>query len=128
MGRVERRRRFSVEQKLAILSEASADGANVSLVARRYGLLPSQVFKWRRLAELGVISIPGASELPSFVAMQVATDMGAPMPEPASPPVVRGRRRSGVIEIDLGSGRRLKVDSDVDAAALARVLDVLDRR
>jgi hypothetical protein len=27
--------------------------------------LPAQVYKWRRLAELGVIGVPGASELPS---------------------------------------------------------------
>jgi transposase len=33
-----------------------------------------------------------------------------------------------MIEIALGSGRRLRVDRDVDADALRRVLDVLDRR
>jgi transposase len=33
-----------------------------------------------------------------------------------------------VIEIDLGSGRCVRVDGDVDAEALRRVLDVLDRR
>jgi hypothetical protein len=33
--------------------------------------------------------------------------------------------RSGVIEISLGGGRRVRVDASVDAAALARVLDVL---
>ena len=38
LGRVERRRRFSVEQKLAVLSEATAPGANMSEVARRHGL------------------------------------------------------------------------------------------
>ena len=69
-GRVERRRRFSVEQKLAVLAEAMAPGANISAVARRHGLLPAQVYKWRRLAELGVIGVPGASELPSFVAVE----------------------------------------------------------
>ena len=62
LGRVERRRRFSVEQKLSILAEASAPGANLSDVARRHDLVPAQVFKWRRLAELGVIGIRGASE------------------------------------------------------------------
>ena len=38
-------------------------------LTRRHDLVPAQVFKWRRLAELGVIGIPGASELPSFVAV-----------------------------------------------------------
>jgi transposase len=36
--------------------------------------------------------------------------------------------RSGLIEISLGGGRRVRVDASVDAAALARVLDVLERR
>src|SRR5580693_4632545 len=34
LGRVERRRRFSVEQKVAVLAEATAPGANMSEVAR----------------------------------------------------------------------------------------------
>src|SRR5215468_3827610 len=125
LGRVERRRRFSVEQKLAILTEATARGANLSEVARRHGLLPAQVYKWRRLAELGVIGMPGASELPSFVAVEITKD------EPAtvdSTPRRRRRKKAGVIEIELESGRRVRVDRDVDAAALERVLDVLAKR
>ena len=43
LGRVERRRRFSVEQKLAVLSEAMAPVANMSEIARRHGLLPTQI-------------------------------------------------------------------------------------
>ena len=36
--------------------------------------------------------------------------------------------RVGLIEIDLGNRRRIRVDAQVDADALARVLDVLERR
>jgi transposase len=36
--------------------------------------------------------------------------------------------RCGVIEIELDSGRRLRVDRDVDADALRRVLDALGER
>jgi transposase len=138
MGRVERRRRFTVEQKMAVLSEAMAPRASVSDVARRHGLLPAQVFKWRRLAELGVIGIRGASELPSFVAVD---DAGDPEPmlerrveeasaviEPSLRPPLRQPRPSGLIEIELKDGRRLWVDREVDAEALRRVLDVLERR
>jgi transposase len=39
-----------------------------------------------------------------------------------------GGGRSGLIEIRLGGGRWVRVDASVDAAALARVLDVLERR
>ena len=36
--------------------------------------------------------------------------------------------RNGLIEIDLGNRRRIRVDAQVDPEALARVLDVLERR
>src|SRR5215469_8989060 len=123
LGRVERRRRFSVEQKLAILTEATARGANLSEVARRHGLLPAQVYKWRRLAELGVIGMPGASELPSFVAVEIAKDV-LPLPAAArdrvgmrSPSSGRprcrrcgigtGPRRAGASMIPVPSGVRV---------------------
>jgi len=136
LGRVERRRRFSVEQKLAVLTEATAPGASMSEVARRHGLLPAQVYKWRRLAELGVIGVPGASELPSFVAVEIAQEVRSlPTPVSAEKPTAgagasrrRRHRKAGLIEIELAGGRRVRVDRDVDAAALERVLDVLARR
>lgn len=133
LGRVERRRRFSTEQKLAIVAEANTRGVTVSEVARRHGLTPSQVFKWKRLAELGVIGIRGASELPSLIAMEAINEgdtAGATDPTEASSVrlMEAGASARGVIEIDLGPGRLLRVDRDVDAAALARVLDVLERR
>jgi len=136
LGRVERRRRFSVEQKLAILTEATRPGANLSAVARRHGLLPAQVYKWRRLAELGVIGVPDASELPSFVAVEITKEV-PPLPAPvteANPAAVNGAarrrrgKRAGLIEIELAGGYQVRVDRDVDAAALERVLDVLARR
>ena len=46
----------------------------------------------------------------------------------AIPTLAQAGGRSGVIEISLGGGRRVRVDGSVDAAALARVLDVLERR
>jgi transposase len=81
LGRVERRRRFRLEQKFVVVAEASASGVVISAVGRRHGLLPAQVFNWRRLPALGMIGIPGASELPSFVAVEVAGD-GAAETEP----------------------------------------------
>ena len=45
-----------------------------------------------------------------------------------SPRRQRRRKKSGLIEIELGGGRRIRVDRDVDADALDRVLEVLSRR
>jgi transposase len=50
---VARRRRFSTELKLAIVAETMQPGMSISYVARRHGLSPSLVFRWRRLMSDG---------------------------------------------------------------------------
>src|SRR5689334_19360559 len=60
---VARRRRFSTEQKLAIVAETMQPGMSISYVARQRGLSPSLIFRWRRLMSDGgtmgdVIKLP----------------------------------------------------------------------
>jgi transposase len=43
-----RRRRYTPEQKRALLDEAARPGASISAVARTYGIAPSVMFLWRR--------------------------------------------------------------------------------
>jgi transposase len=50
---VARRRRFSAELKLAVVAETMQPGMSVSYVARRHGLSPSLVFRWRQLMSEG---------------------------------------------------------------------------
>jgi transposase len=50
---VARRRRFTTEQKLAIVAETMQPGMSISYVARQQGLSPSLVFRWRRLMSEG---------------------------------------------------------------------------
>jgi len=50
---VARRRRFTTEQKLAVVAETMQPGMSISCVARRHGLSPSLVFRWRRLMTEG---------------------------------------------------------------------------
>ena len=50
---VQRRRRWSAEEKAAIVQETYASGMSVSLVARRHGIAPNQLFTWRRLYASG---------------------------------------------------------------------------
>ena len=50
---VARRRRFSTDVKLAIIAETMQPGMSISYVARRHGLSPSLVFRWRRLMSEG---------------------------------------------------------------------------
>ena len=48
-----RRRRFTTEQKLAVVAETMQPGMSISYVARRHGLSPSLVFRWRQLMSEG---------------------------------------------------------------------------
>src|SRR6266576_6931188 len=50
---VARRRRFSTDLKLAVVAETMQPGMSVSYVARRHGLSPSLVFRWRQLMSEG---------------------------------------------------------------------------
>jgi transposase len=50
---VERRRRWSAQDKKAIVEETYHPGMSVSLIARKYDISPSQLFTWRRLMEEG---------------------------------------------------------------------------
>jgi transposase len=58
----ERRRRWSVAEKLEMIAESREPGVTVSLVARRRGVLPNQLFTWRRLAEQGALTATQAEE------------------------------------------------------------------
>lgn len=58
----QRRRRRSTAEKLAIIAETREPGMTVSLVARRHGLAPNQLFTWRRLAEQGALTATAAEE------------------------------------------------------------------
>jgi transposase len=122
LGGVERRRRWSRDDKMRIIEETLAPGAVVTEIARRHGIATSLVFTWRRRARLATV----ASRGPRLVPVQVAAAESVQSIE--TPAAIPARKRRGVIEIELGDGRRVSVDEDVDAEALGRVLDVLSRR
>ncbi|MGF6606224.1 transposase [Paraburkholderia sp. WSM4175] len=58
----ERRRRRSVEEKLAIVRETFEPGATVSGVARRHQVNANQVFAWRKLYRDGSLTAVSARE------------------------------------------------------------------
>ena len=87
------RRAWSHEDKGRIVAESFAAGANVSAVARRYGLRPQQVYAWRRLARGGALALPGAEAL-GFVPVVAAESEPAPSVTSASMP-------AGIVEIEI---------------------------
>ena len=43
------RRRWPLAEKLRIVEESSRPGMSVSYVARKHGIAPNQLFRWRKL-------------------------------------------------------------------------------
>jgi len=111
----DRRRRWSLEQKRAIVAESLRAGASSSAVARRHGLNTGQIYTWRRL-------LRGAS--PSgFARVELAEG-----PCPVAPLPITSACSPGLIEIALPDGARVRVDAKVDERSLRRVLRALRER
>jgi transposase len=124
LGGVERRRRWSRDDKMRIIEETLAPGAVVTEIARRHGISTSLVFTWRRRARLASFVPAG----PGLVPVQLTPATAESIPSIEAPAAIPSRRRRGLIEIELGGGKRVSVDENVDADALGRVLDVLSQR
>ena len=124
LGGVERRRRWSRDDKMRIIEETLAPGAVVTEIARRHGISTSLVFTWRRRARLASVASSG----PRLVPVQLTPAAAESVPSIEAAAAIPSRRRRGLIEIELGGGKRVSVDENVDADALGRVLDVLSRR
>jgi transposase len=124
------RRRWTVEQKLAMLADAFGPGGSVGAACDRHRIGSGQLYTWRRRALAGELTaIRSAAVDPAGFAEVTlsAPDFGfAPAPLSVSP-VAQGPHPCGQIGIELPSGVRLTVDGTVDGDALARVLAVLGR-
>jgi transposase len=86
------------------------------------------LFTWRRQVREGVLT--ATPEMPVFmpvhmIDMAPTATTGPSTPAPRSTSATRSTAPSGLIEIELGSGRRVRVGSDVNLAALRRVLAAL---
>lgn len=109
-----RRRRWTDDEKLRIVLESLQAPRAISSTARRHGISRSLLLIWRRSFEAG-----RSEPKPAFVPAMVVD-------EPAPP--VAATPANGRMVIEIGAQRRIIVDADVDAEALARVLAVLERR
>ena len=111
---VERRRRWSDEDKLLIVSSVGIDGATVTQVAHRCDVTRQQIYRWRHELKKKGLRPPGTVFLPvDFQVAEVATP--EPKPAPAVP-----------LELRLQSGRCLRFDSSIDEAALTRLIRAVD--
>jgi transposase len=113
----ERRRRWSDEEKLAILGRVGVGGRRVSDVAREADLTRQHIYQWRReLRRKGVW--PPSSEGVVFLPVDVAPP-AEPEAEAAPPPV-------STVEIVLRNGRRLLCNGAVEEHRLARLIRLVE--
>jgi transposase len=110
---VERRRRWSRAEKERIVAASMEPGAVVSAVARAAGIHASQLCRWRQ-------ELCGRTRAaPGFAAVTIAPEPGV-----AASPVTS----SGVIEIDLLTGARLRISGAADAVTVSAAIMALTGR
>ena len=114
-----RNRSWPEALKREIVAATYAPGSSVSMVARHYDVNANQVFSWRKRYrdDPRAPVMPAASQLIPVVVTAEQDSVATQSSYVAE-----------TIEIDLAGKYRVRVSSDVDAQALRRVLDVLERR
>jgi transposase len=105
-------RYWSYEFKRRLVEETMEPGASVSVIARRNDVNANLVFFWRKLYRQGRL---GRSE-----GEQRFVQVGVVGRRSGLPALTLGA--AGLIELELPGGIRLRMDSRIEEAVLARVL------
>ena len=107
-----RRRRWSEAQKREIVAETLEPGTSVSIVARRYDVNANQLFLWRR----ELLPKPASAEGEAMLPVEIVAE---------EPPRRRRTDRGGFIEIEFGSGVRVRVRGRAAPEVLRQVVELL---
>src|SRR5262245_12456726 len=116
---VQRRRRWSRDEKLRIVAESARPGGTASQVARDHGIAPGQLFTWRR--QLLSEALAGGVEGGGFVPVAIEN-------EAAGAACAASATRESAIEIRLPNGIVIVVRNVVEVEPLRRVLSALGGR
>jgi transposase len=116
-----RRRRFSDDDKARVVEETLLPGAVVSQVARRHGLMPQQVFTWRRQARNPSKTM---AEAPQFVQAVVDAAVAAPAVGQERKARCKPKSDVGIIEIEV-EDITIRAGSGADANMIAAIVQAL---
>jgi transposase len=119
------RRRWSVEAKRRLVAETLVPGATVHAVAQRHGVNTSQLFTWRKRFRGDLGQAPTEPPAPAFAAVELVAVPGATQ---TSEEVMVAADASGVIEIELPQGARVRISGEVAPAVVTAALRALVRR
>ena len=67
VARIERRRKWTLEEKAALVAEVEAEGGKVKLVARRHRVSESLLYNWRSAWKAAAAVAVGSSGAVAFV-------------------------------------------------------------
>ncbi len=115
----ERRRRWTMAEKLRIVKESLAAGVNVAEFARRRDIHPHLLHMWRKQARTGLLSEPSDGEA-RFAEVTVASSTDA-VHSPSNE-----ASEAAVVELLLRNGRVLRLSERVTPAYAARLADALE--
>ena len=132
---MERRRRWSAGEKLAVAIASLEPGAVVSDVARRFEVTRQQVCDWRRAARRGDLGMPGG--VVGFVEVVAGPQQHRSVIEAEAAPLATGRdggRSAGdiaaapgaTVEIVLVGGRVLRTPAGLPTAELRRLIGAVE--
>jgi transposase len=117
----ERRRRWSVEQKLRIVAETQEPGVRVTDVAARHDVYPSLLFLWRRQVREGLLGPNGS---PDFVPIRLLTSSPGRTAQAARHAAPDANCAIG-IEVILQDGTRLHIRDSSQLLLLRGVITAL---
>jgi transposase len=117
----ERRRWWSVEEKLRIVAEAEEPGARITEVAARNEVYPSLLFNWRRQVREGRL-VPDRP--PRFVPVRLISTAPENTALPTRPAAL-DRGHAGGIEISLPDGTRLYIKREAQLPLLRPLIAAL---
>jgi transposase len=116
----DRRRQHGEAFRAEVVAASLVPGARVQDVARRHGICPSLVYRWRRTAA----TTDNSSAL-RLVPVRITEAAAVPARSAAAQPDVSAPRRPGLIDIELAGGVCVRVDEGVSPTALRRIISVL---
>jgi transposase len=119
----EPRRRWSEDEKRALVAETFIEGQTVSGVARRHNVSRSMLFTWRKQFCEALSSGSPASTPIGFTPVAIAGPEPGEPPTPAAPPAAMP-----LIELEFESGARLRISGAADPNLVAAVMKAIPRR
>lgn len=135
-GERAKRRMRTLEEKIAIVEEATQPGASIAFVARKHGVNANLVFGWLRLHRRGLLANQRQAKSAPLLPVKITAPTLTPT-EPSGTQAAKSRTRRSVVEsvssepvleIVLPDGTRMCLRGEAQRAVLDRMLEWLPRR